>query len=144
MKKILTICILCICMILFSGCKNRFVTAYETDSISEQEVESYLDQFLQALNKKDSEAAFALCIHGKSDSLESFDVLFQPILEEWGEEKKYIFKKIGEQERPSKGKRPVTTIYTFQIESESDNYRVSLSIDGTNGINYFTLTKINN
>lgn len=141
-KRFLLVFGLYLCIVLFGGCGKD--NNHDMKTSAEQEVEIYLDQFLQALNKKDIETAYALSIHEYPDSEDSFKEVFQQILTIWGEEKEYTLMKTEEAERPADGKRPATIIHTFSVKTEDGNFQASMSVNGEKGINYFLLTQMSN
>lgn len=149
-RKILSFMLLCLYVVIFSELSSSEVVASELniEKISvKMTPEAYLEQYLEAFNNQDEEAAYRLWIHGNDSekARKSFADLFNGHLKIWGVKKSYTYTKSGEKYRPAEGKRPAGVLYTYEIECPENTFQVELSIDnnynGKSGLNYFKLKR---
>ncbi len=149
-RSLFFILVTCLYAIILSGFSSGEVIASELNiekSSANMTPESYLEQYLEAFNNQDEEAAYRLWIHGDNSekARKSFADLFSGHLKIWGLKKAYTYTKSGEKYRPAEGKRPAGILYTYEIKCPEDTFQVKLSIDnnynGKSGLNYFKLKR---
>lgn len=149
-RKLLLFMVLSLYAVILSELSSSEVVASELNTEKATvkiTPESYLEQYLEAFNNQDEEAAYRLWIHGEDSekARKSFTDLFSGHLKIWGVKKAYTYTKSGEKYRHAEGKRPAVIIYTYEIECPEDTFQVELSIDnnynGKPGLNYFKLKR---
>jgi len=147
-RRLFLVLVTCLYAIILSGFSSSEVIASELNtekSSANMTPESYLEQYLEAFNNQDEEAAYRLWIHGDNSekARKSFADLFSGHLKIWGIKKAYTYTKSGEKYRPAEGKRPAGILYTYEIKCPEDTFQVELSIDnnynGKSGLNYLVL-----
>ncbi|GLB29674.1 hypothetical protein LAD12857_15970 [Lacrimispora amygdalina] len=149
-RSLFLVLVTCLYAVILSGFSSSEVIASELNtkkSSVNMTPEAYLEQYLEAFNNQDEEAAYRLWIHGDDSekARKSYADLFSRHLKIWGIKKTYIYTKSGEKYRPAEGKRPAGILYTYEIECPEDTFQVELSIDknynGKAGLNYFKLKR---
>ena len=149
-RKLLLFLALCLYAVILSELSSSEVFASELKSekaTAKMTPEAYLEQYLEAFNNLDADAAFNLWLHEGDikEAQESSLASFQEYLEIWGDKKSYTYTKLGEKERPSRKEYLGGTEYLYLVKTEEGLFQADLVLidnyNGQSGLSYFKFTR---
>ena len=149
-RKLSLFLALCLYAVILSELSSSEVFASELKSEKatvKMTPEAYLEQYLEAFNNLDADAAFNLWLHEGDikEAKESSLTSFQEYLEIWGDKKSYTYTKLGEKERPSRKEYLGGIEYSYLVKTEEGLFQADLVLidnyNGKSGLSYFKLTR---